>query len=201
MNFSKIKNLPVFLALKIDKIIFFTVLASFLLPYKSFSFFISSLLYGTLILMLGELLRFWSLMHSIKLSKNKLKLLEDFSANGPYSYVRNPLYLSNIIIISSLVIINGARFFSIFIAIIFFFIYNEIAKLEEENLLRIKGRDYFRYKTCVSRWFPSFYIKLSQDSKLLYFWEVLDFEKSFFIKYLAVIGLAFVKQLIINQLF
>lgn len=200
MNFSEIKKLPIFLALKINKIILITIGISFFLPFHSFTFFIYSLLYGLLILIFGEFIRFWALMHSIKIPKNNLTLNDDFTANGPYSYVRNPLYIGNIIIISSLTIINGARFFSFLVAVIFLVLYNEIAKLEEENLLKVKGKDYYRYKTSVSRWLPSFYIKLSQDPKLLYFWEVLESEKSFFIKYLLVIGLAFLKQLTMNQL-
>jgi len=198
MIFFKIKNLADYFLNNKKKFYYLVIILSAFVIYKDVNHFYNSLLYGLLILIPAQLLRFWALTYNFKINKSKLPT--DFVSTGPYAYLRNPIYLANILVIFALSFILGARYFAIFSLIIFFIIYNLVSVLEEENLLKLKGKEYYRYKSSINRWIPSLYIKISQEQEKFFFWEALKFELAKFKYYLIIIGISIIKQLILNIL-
>ena len=88
-----------------------------------------SILYGLPISIIGLLIRIWAAGH---LAKN-----DDLAQSGPYSYVRNPLYLGSLFLAGGLVYGSKSPIvFAIFTAA-FLLIYLPVIQLEEEHLRKI----------------------------------------------------------------
>jgi len=196
MNFLNLNETANYFLKNKDRYYYFVIIVATFILYKDAKHFYESIVIGSLILLIGELLRFWALTYSIKLERNKLPM--DFVSIGPYAYLRNPKYLANILIIFSLCFMLGARWFALLASLFLFIIYNLISKLEEENLLKLKGKEYYRYKNSVKRWLPSFYIKISHDQEKFYFWEAIDKEKRLLKYYLIILAISIAKQFILN---
>ncbi|MCK9426132.1 MAG: isoprenylcysteine carboxylmethyltransferase family protein [Ignavibacteriaceae bacterium] len=116
-----------------------------------------SLPLGLLVAICGELIRLWGVSWAGSETRTTNKVGGTFLViNGPYAYVRNPLYVGNILIYFGLGIMSFALFpYLQIIALAFFvFQYHEIIK-EEEGFLKEKfGNDYTKYYNNVPRIFP-----------------------------------------------
>ncbi len=74
---------------------------------------------------------------------------------GLFAYVRHPLYLGILLIYLGFVL--GSFSILSFVTYIFvFFVYNQLAIFEEQDLERAFGEEYLEYKKRVSRWIPRF---------------------------------------------
>jgi protein-S-isoprenylcysteine O-methyltransferase Ste14 len=87
---------------------------------------ISSLLLGVPISLLGLALRAWAAGH---LEKNTT-----LTESGPYSWVRNPLYLGTLGVAAGLVIAARRWELGALFAAVFFLIYLPVVELEEQHL-------------------------------------------------------------------
>jgi protein-S-isoprenylcysteine O-methyltransferase Ste14 len=85
-----------------------------------------SLIWGLPVSALGLLLRAWATGH---LEKN-IRLAE----SGPYTYVRNPLYLGTALVAAGLVIASRRWLLAVLFAVVFIFIYLPVIELEEQHL-------------------------------------------------------------------
>lgn len=116
-----------------------------------------SLPLGLFIAVCGELIRLWAVSWAGSETRTTGKVGGTYLViNGPYAYVRNPLYVGNILIYFGLGIMSFALFpYLQIIALAFFvFQYYEIIK-EEESFLREKfGNDFDEYYKNVPRIFP-----------------------------------------------
>ena len=77
--------------------------------------------------------------------------------DGPYAYVRNPLYLGNIVIYAGIVLFAGGEkvYPLLGLTMVFFvFQYGLIISLEEETLRGKFGEPYSHYVKSVPRLFP-----------------------------------------------
>ena len=76
---------------------------------------------------------------------------------GPFSYVRNPLYLGNMLMYFGIGIMSNALMpWLPWIALLYFlFQYSLIVNLEEEYLMRTFGNDFVRYSKEVPRFAPA----------------------------------------------
>ncbi len=116
-----------------------------------------SLIIGFLIAISGEFIRLWGVSWAGSETRTTGSVGGTFLIiSGPFSHVRNPLYVGNILMYFGL----GIMSFSIFpylqiIALIFFFIqYHYIIKEEENYLSKTYGEDYQNYLKNVPRIFP-----------------------------------------------
>jgi protein-S-isoprenylcysteine O-methyltransferase Ste14 len=116
-----------------------------------------SLIIGFLIASVGELIRFWGVGYAGGETRTTgpvggSKLV----TNGPYAYVRNPLYLGNMLIYCGFGIMSMALFpyFQIVGLIYFFVQYYLIVTLEEEYLSKAFVDEYSRYFKSVPRFIP-----------------------------------------------
>ncbi len=116
-----------------------------------------SLVIGFVIALLGELIRIWGVGYAGGETRTTgpvggSKLV----TNGPYAYVRNPLYIGNMLMYLGFGIMSMALFpyFQIFGLVYFFLQYYLIVTLEEEYLSRTFKDEYKLYFEHVRRFVP-----------------------------------------------
>jgi len=118
---------------------------------------ITSLMIGFIIAVVGEFVRFWGVSWAGSETRTTGGVGGTFLViSGPFAYVRNPLYVGNILMYFGLGIMSMALFpYLQIVAIIFFIIqYNFIVKEEEGFLEKKFGDNYQKYLQNVPRFFP-----------------------------------------------
>ncbi len=118
---------------------------------------VSSLVTGFIIALLGEAIRLWGVSWAGSETRTTGKVGGTYLIiSGPFAYVRNPLYVGNILIYLGLGIMSYAMFpYLQIIALLFFiFQYYLIVKAEEEYLFNTFGEQYKKYFESVPRFFP-----------------------------------------------
>lgn len=120
---------------------------------------VSSLISGFIIALIGEAIRLWGVSWAGSETRTTGKVGGSYLIiSGPFAYVRNPLYVGNILIYLGLGIMSYALFpYLQIIALLFFIIqYYLIVKAEEEYLFNAFGEQYKKYFNNVPRFFPRF---------------------------------------------
>ena len=112
---------------------------------------------GAVILTTGGLLFLWSVISFIIYGKGTLAPWappKELVVSGPYSYVRNPMILGVILIITGEALI--LNMISILIWAMFFFVLNTLyfELVEEPRLERKYGESYVKYCRKIKRWMP-----------------------------------------------
>ncbi|MDX1701404.1 MAG: isoprenylcysteine carboxylmethyltransferase family protein [Melioribacteraceae bacterium] len=121
-----------------------------------------SLLIGLIFICIGELIRIWGVSYAGEITRTTIRLRADsLVTDGPYSFVRNPLYIGNIIIIMGFSVFTMALFpyFQIVSLTWFIFQYWLIIMLEEDFLRKKFGNEYENYRKNVPRFLPNIYKK------------------------------------------
>jgi protein-S-isoprenylcysteine O-methyltransferase Ste14 len=83
--------------------------------------------------------------------KNKARLVN----SGPYAYIRNPMYLSVLLIMGALILDKPSAFRIILYIILFITLLEKI--FYEENILKKRFPGYLRYKKDTKRLIPYLY--------------------------------------------
>jgi protein-S-isoprenylcysteine O-methyltransferase Ste14 len=118
---------------------------------------ITSLLVGFVIAVAGELIRLWGVSWAGSETRTTGGVGGTYLViSGPFAYVRNPLYVGNILMYLGLGIMSMSLFPYLQIVAILFFImqYQFIVKEEEGFLIKKFGNDYQKYLQNVPRFFP-----------------------------------------------
>lgn len=105
---------------------------------------------GISLFLLGVGVRIWAQQHL----HYRLKVRKKLTVTGPYSFVRNPMYIGNIMIFLGLTIVSELLWF---VPITFSYclgIYSLVTRYEEAHLLEKFGEPYRRYMEEVPRWVP-----------------------------------------------
>ena len=116
-----------------------------------------TLIIGFAVALIGELIRFWGVSWAGSETRTTGGVGGTFLIiSGPFAYVRNPLYVGNILLYLGLGIISFALFpYLQIVAIIFFLIqYYFIVSEEEKYLLEKFKDDYKDYRKNVPAFFP-----------------------------------------------
>lgn len=111
---------------------------------------------GVLISFLGEILRIWTHLYASPGTSGRENYLraESLNKEGPYRFVRNPLYLGNFLIVGGLLIVFSNLIAFVLGALFLAFQYSFIV-LAEENYLKNKfGNEWLEYKNSVPRFLP-----------------------------------------------
>lgn len=116
-----------------------------------------SLTIGFAIIVLGEAIRFWGV--SIAGSETRTTGTVGGTyliTNGPFAFVRNPLYVGNMLLYLGVGVMSMALFpWLLIVAAVWFYIqYTLIVSKEEEYLAERFGGDYEHYREKVPRFFP-----------------------------------------------
>lgn len=118
---------------------------------------ISSILVGVAIVITGEAIRFWGV--SIAGSETRTTGTVGGTyliTNGPFAYVRNPLYLGNMLLYAGVGVMSMALFpWLLIVALGWFYLqYFLIVTREEEYLAMRFGAAYEHYRKHVGRFLP-----------------------------------------------
>jgi len=159
---------------------------------------VSSFLGGLFLMLMGEMIRFWGVAYAGGATRTRNVGANILVTNGPFAYVRNPLYIGNMFIYSGAAIISNTWLpWLILIIWIFFGIqYHLIVKLEEEKLQELFGNSYWEYKKKVPRFLPQLHPLKSETPVEPDFKNTLKSEKSTFLSMLVILLLMSGKMLL-----
>ena len=160
-----------------------------------------SLLWGILLMLAGELIRIYGVAYAGGATRTRKVGAPGLVTNGPFSRVRNPLYMGNIFMYSGAAIIaNVWQPWLVFLVWIFFGIqYYFIIDLEEEKLQKIFGETYITYCKNVNRFIPGLKAYSSGNITDPDYKMALKSEKSTFLSFISVLILLIGKMLIFNR--
>lgn len=108
---------------------------------------------GTILIMLGTFSRIYTVAFMADDSPDTVGS-DQLITSGPFALVRNPLYISNLIITLGVVFYSGVVILGTIVLAFFIFQYHCIAKYEESSLLAKFGDEYQRYMDRVPAWLP-----------------------------------------------
>lgn len=113
---------------------------------------------GGMLTLFGEAIRLWGVAYAGPLTRVTGGVgAPEVIVSGPFAYVRNPLYIGNILMYSGVGIMANALSPWLMIVAAGYFVvqYSAIVSLEEEFLEKEFGEEYRSYKKNVPRFFPA----------------------------------------------
>lgn len=123
---------------------------------------ITSATFGTLMLVVGELLRIYSVAFIGAISRTrKDRTGGELITHGPFAIVRNPIYVGNFFISVGISVFGGVWWFALLTILLFPVQYVPIVKYEEHFLEKTFGDEFLTYKNKVPAWIPKKLISLS----------------------------------------
>jgi protein-S-isoprenylcysteine O-methyltransferase Ste14 len=108
---------------------------------------------GTLLVLIGAVARIYTVAFMSDRTKDDLEP-DHLVTTGPFALIRNPLYVSNLIITCGVIVYAGVVWLGAPMMLYFIFQYHCIAKFEENSLLAKFGDEYQRYMERVPPWIP-----------------------------------------------
>ncbi len=132
----------------------------------------------TLGILIAETGRIWAVGYAGSATRTRQESVPELVAAGPFLHVRNPLYISNILLYTCAGGLFG--FTTLSIAIFFWSCiqYHFIVRYEEEILTRQFGESYQKYLGQVPRWLPSLYSSFPESSHTFSLAKAFRSEKS-----------------------
>jgi len=114
---------------------------------------------GAALVAAGEALRLWGVQHIGVISRTRSDRLGPLVSSGPFAFVRNPLYVGNILLWAGFAV--SARLLSLApIAVALLgFEYHAIVRWEEQLLDARLGPAYRSYASRVPRWIPALWAR------------------------------------------
>ncbi len=109
---------------------------------------------GVASILIGEAVRFWGVSHIGGISRTRTNATGILIDGGPFSLVRNPLYVGNFFLSLGFVMAAGAWILVPVYIALFAFQYHYIVQWEEWNLREKFGEPYVNYCKEVPRWVP-----------------------------------------------
>jgi protein-S-isoprenylcysteine O-methyltransferase Ste14 len=109
---------------------------------------------GAAIVAAGELLRLWAVAHIGAISRTRGDRLGPLISSGPFRYVRNPLYIGNLLLWIGFTVSAQLLFLLPAIAVLLLVEYHAIVRWEETLLESRLGDAYRHYTDRVPRWLP-----------------------------------------------
>jgi protein-S-isoprenylcysteine O-methyltransferase Ste14 len=116
-----------------------------------------SMVIGFLLVLCGEGIRFWGVSIAGSETRTTGKVGGTYLiTNGPFAYVRNPLYAGNMLLYAGVGVMSMALMpWLLIIAMLwFYFQYHMIVVQEEEYLAERFGEEYQKYRKAVGRFIP-----------------------------------------------
>ncbi|MCI0448234.1 MAG: isoprenylcysteine carboxylmethyltransferase family protein [Chlorobi bacterium] len=120
---------------------------------------LATLIIGGIFVVIGELIRLWGVSYAGSETRTTDKVGgTNLVTQGPFAYVRNPLYLGNILMYFGISIMANSLFpYLQILSILYFTFQYYFIILEEEQYLREKFKQkYDDYFNSVGRFIPSF---------------------------------------------
>ena len=116
-----------------------------------------TLLYaGAAVAAVGELIRIWASGH---VKKNK-----ELATDGPYAYVRHPLYVGNILILVGYSVASNMWWSYVLMAFLLWFYYPPAISYEDSKLKKIFGEQWIEWSRNIHALIPTFSSKSGSAS-------------------------------------
>lgn len=156
-------------------------------PYLEIEHSWVSILLSFLLILLGEALRIWAVAYAGSVTRTRIGKLGHLVTEGPYAYVRNPIYWGNILIACGILLLFEQPLLVVPILPLVFIYYHLIVLWEEDHLEKAFGQPYRDYCYRVARWWPFPRNRRGRKSWPTFPWrEVLRSERGTFITLLGV---------------
>jgi len=138
------------------------------------------MIFGTILILAGELLRFIAVSYLGITSRSPEIQTDEFVSNGPYAYLRNPIYFGNLLLYMGASLFSGALLpYLFYLTIIFFLVfYALVVRYEESNLEIVFGNKFEKYIINVPRFFPRLSPYPDRGDSKADFGEAVNAEKS-----------------------
>jgi len=117
---------------------------------------VTTVLTGVALTAIGEALRLWGVHHIGTISRTRSDRLGPLVDSGPFAYVRNPLYIGNILLWAGFAVTARLLWLAPVAVALLAAEYHWIVKWEEALLLARRGDEYRAYQRRVPRWIPRF---------------------------------------------
>ncbi len=146
---------------------------------------------------LGEFLRIWAVGYAGATTRARtLGAARDLVTSGPYSYVRNPLYIGNFLLSFGVCLFANVYWLVPLLLLGYGLQYVPIIAVEERYLLASYGSAYQTYRTKVPRFLPRLH-PYTQPSAHDFSWgRALKSEKRTLTAIVVVSGLIFARSII-----
>jgi protein-S-isoprenylcysteine O-methyltransferase Ste14 len=131
----------------------------------------SSMWAGVPIVAAGELLRVWAVHHIGVISRTRSDRLGPLVDTGPFSIVRNPLYLGNILLWVGFAVSAGILWLVPVIVLLLAVEYHAIVRWEEQLLAARIGTAYGDYARRVPRWLPALRVAAATADGARFSWR------------------------------
>ena len=152
---------------------------------------------GIPFIVVGEFLRIWAVGYAGASTRARtLGAARDLVTTGPYSYVRNPLYLGNFLLSLGVCLVARVYWLIAVLVVGYFFQYLPIIAVEEAYLLESCGSLYQAYRERVPRFVPKFRRYPEPSDHDFSFARAIKSEKRTLTAIVCVIGLIFARQAI-----
>jgi protein-S-isoprenylcysteine O-methyltransferase Ste14 len=139
--------------------------------WSSLSLSARAALSGIVVVALGELLRLWGVHHIGVISRTRSDRLGPLIDTGPFSLVRNPLYLGNILLWLGFSISARLAWLAPVIVLVLAVEYHAIVRWEEGLLETRLGPKYRDYTQSVPRWIPHLRAPARLTSAARFSWQ------------------------------
>jgi len=155
-----------------------------------------SFLWGILLMIMGELIRIWGVSYAGGATRTRNVGANRLVTNGPFGFVRNPLYIGNMLMYSGAAIVANFWLPWLLLVVWLFFgmQYYFIIKLEEEKLQEIFGNEYLEYCREVPRIIPRLHPLRSSHPVQPNIKGALRSEKSTFLSFTLILLLFGIKM-------
>ena len=125
----------------------------------------------------GEAIRLWAVLHIGAISRTRSDRLGPLVDHGPFGYVRNPLYLGNILLWTGFAIAARLVWLAPVIVVLLALEYHAIVRWEEGLLAERIGEPYRQYVARVPRWLPSPGAETSPAGAVTFSWRQTFFSE------------------------
>jgi protein-S-isoprenylcysteine O-methyltransferase Ste14 len=150
---------------------------------------------GIPVLLLGEAIRLWGVHHIGVISRTRSDRLGPLIDSGPFSLVRNPLYLGNILLWLGFTLAARLLWLVPVVLIVLVVEYHAIVRWEEQLLTARIGEPYRRYTRVVPRWLPRIAAPAQLSGAGAFSWrETFYSERGTLIAIVVGFGLLFAKN-------
>jgi len=147
---------------------------------------------------LAEGLRIWAVGYAGSATRTRGETVPELVHAGPYLWVRNPLYVANILLYTLVSVLFGFSYLSVLIFLYSCVQYAYIVRFEESILTGIFGEPYLHYCRRVSRWLPGRDMDFQSSSHEFDLVRALKSERSTFYSILGMALLYVVKNFVIS---
>jgi len=130
-----------------------------------------------MVVAIGEGIRLWAVHHIGAISRTRSDRLGPLIASGPFAYVRNPLYVGNILLWTGFALSARLVWVAPIIIVLLALEYHAIVRWEERLLAGRIGEPYAQYVASVPRWLPAFNTSATAGVPLTFSWRQTFFSE------------------------